>query len=179
MVTELVPLCTSPLMERVTRECVGRARGYQKGSTIGFWSYHNTGQTIDGYYANGLLITYGGSPRQHIWTYVAGTSDTLVNSNNCPCAVGGGSAPPPFVGTNYYCESGAVNGANWADYYMNDPLWDGSGCVTSNCCNNTTQPWFYNDLGVRTTSDVETRLCAENRFAYSSILIDYLELYIQ
>jgi len=50
----------------------GRARGYQKGETDGFWPYHNRGQTtIDGYCADGLLLTHG-NPRQHIWTYVSG-----------------------------------------------------------------------------------------------------------
>ena len=78
----------------------GRARGYQKGTT---WAlYGNRGvETIDGVYAAGLLITHG-SPRQHIWTFVADFSE--VHHDACPCA-GGAYPSPPFVGKNYYCES--------------------------------------------------------------------------
>ena len=74
----------------------GRARGYQKGHTPCFWAYHNRGQTIDGYYADGLLITYD-SPRQHIWSYTVGLYNHLFDTHaNCPCAEG--PASPPFVG---------------------------------------------------------------------------------
>ena len=83
----------------------GRARGYQKGYTVGFIAEHNTYKGIDGWYADGLQISYG-SPRQHIWSYVAGVFDNRTHNSNCPCADGGGRAPPTFVGTHYYCESG-------------------------------------------------------------------------
>ena len=55
----------------------GRARGYQKRQADRFWSYHYHGQTttIDGYYAVGLLLSYG-NPRQHIWSYVIGKYHT-------------------------------------------------------------------------------------------------------
>ena len=156
----------------------GRARGYQKGVTISFFSYHYYYQTIDGYYADGLLITYS-SPRQHIWSYTIGRWDNLTSDSNCPCGVGGGSAPPPFVGTNYYCESGVADVNNASAYYFNDPLWDRSGCITSNCCDIPTQPWFYRELNGTTTSDIQARLCSYHGFVTGSPLIDQLELYVQ
>ena len=157
----------------------GRARGYHKGHASGFNPYHNRGQTIDGYYASGLMITYG-SPRQHIWTYVIGRLDNHISTCcNCPCTVGGGSAPPSFVGANYYCESGAANVTSTSAYYFNDPLWDGSGCITSNCCATPTQPWFYSELSGTTTSNIEARICSYYYFVNGSPLIDQLELYIQ
>jgi len=74
----------------------GRARGYQKGVTLGFYSYNIAGQTtIDGFYADGLFLTHG-NPRQHIWTYVATSYDNVTYTFNCPCAVGGGLDPPPL-----------------------------------------------------------------------------------
>ena len=158
----------------------GRARGYQKGQRESFWAYHNLGQTIDGYYADGLSITYG-YPRQHIWTYVAGLYDnrTLINQN-CICAVGGGLAPPSFVGTNYYCESGTINTFSHAAYYFNDPLWDGSDCYSStDCCTNSNLPWFYRELSESSTSDLEARICSSWYFDNGATLIDQLELYIQ
>ena len=160
----------------------GRTRGYQKGVSAGFFGSHNhfdlSRRTIDGEYVEGLSLTYG-NPRQHIWTYANGRYDDLAHPYNCPCAVGGGFTPPPFVGNNYYCESGAANTLNCSAYYFNDPLWDGSGCITSNCCNNPTQPWFYRELNGTTTSDIEARLCRFDGFNWGSTLIDQLEIYIQ
>ena len=47
----------------------GRARGYQKGNTLGFYG-SNAGynREIDEDYVSGLSITYGSNPRQHILT---------------------------------------------------------------------------------------------------------------
>ncbi|XP_065893338.1 uncharacterized protein [Dysidea avara] len=154
----------------------GRARGYQKGGAVAFTLYSIGGQTIDGYYVDGLSITHG-NPRQHIWTFANGQFD---NSHlyNCPCAPGSVYPSPPFVGTNYYCESGTNNTYSTSAYYFNDPLWDRSGCITSNCCDNPTQPWFYRELSGTTTDDIEARICREHGFATGSVLIDQLELYI-
>ena len=156
----------------------GRARGYQKGETDAFFAYHIQGQTtIDGYYADGLLITYN-NPRKHIWTYAVGLRDNKAYNYNCPCAAGGGVASPPFVGTNYYCESGAIN--SYSGYHLNDPLWDGYDCHSSTkCCTNPTLPWFYQQLSETTTSDIEARICNWLPFSLGSTLIDQLELYIQ
>jgi len=135
----------------------GRARGYHKGYVLGFAAYTNRDQGIDGYYTDGLSITYG-NPRQHIWTYATGAYDSRSSFQyNCPCR--GGPASPPFVGTNYYCESGAISGTDYSTYFFNDPLWDGSGCIVSTCCDNPTQPWFYRELNGTTKSDIEARIC--------------------
>ena len=46
----------------------GRARGYQKGHTLGFYgSYPAYNRSIDEHYVNGISITYGSNPCQHIW----------------------------------------------------------------------------------------------------------------
>ena len=63
-------------------------------------------------------------------------------------------------------------------YYFNDTLWDGAGCV-DNCCDDTTQPWFYRQLNQTTQDDIEARICALGFFSHRSTLIDQLELYIQ
>ena len=89
-----------------TKVC-GRAHGYQYASPDGFWSFQYSGQTIDGYYVDGISVTHG-SPRNHIWTFAAGLSkDHNYYVNNCPCASPyPGPAAPPFVGENFFCESG-------------------------------------------------------------------------
>ncbi|XP_065893403.1 uncharacterized protein [Dysidea avara] len=130
----------------------GRARGYQKRFTDAFYGCNRAGQTIDGYYVEGISITHG-NPRQHIWTYASGLLDNQTHSYNCPCAG--------------YC------------LLLYDPLWDGSGYITSNCCDSPTQPWFYRELNGTTTDDIEARLCKESEYNAGLIMIDQLELYIQ
>ena len=156
----------------------GKARGYQKGGVLGFhWAV--AGQTIDGFYADGLLITYNSSSRQHIWTFTSGRYDNRSDCCNCYCAAYPGYSPPSYVGTDYYCESGTYRGISAPGYYFDDPLWDGSGCFASSCCNNPTQPWFYQELSGTTASDIEARICSSYDFSSGSVLIDQLELYIQ
>ena len=132
----------------------GRARGYQKGrDTVAFYGSHY-GRTIDQDYVSGLSITYGSNPRQHVWTFAIGPGERYNSKWNCPCSVNGGNSPPSYVGNNYYCESGSMYPANTATYFFNDTLWDGAGCV-DNCCDDTTQPWFYRQLNQTTQDDIE------------------------
>ena len=157
----------------------GRARGYQKGDPRAFYGSHTIfNRTIDEDYVDGLSITYSSNPRQHIWTFASGPSERHITSLKCPCSINGGKPPPPYVGSNYYCESGSTYLGDWDTYYFNDTLWDGAGCV-DNCCDNTTQPWFYCQLNQTTQDDIEARICTYGPFSRRSTLIDQLELYIQ
>ena len=148
----------------------GKARGYQKGHPLNIFS-----STIDNHYVDGLSITYG-SPRQHIWTYATGAFDNQYT--NCPCD-GTGGTTPSFVDSNYYCESGRGSTDDHSAYYFDDPLWDGSGCIHSNCCSVSNQPWFYRQLNEMTSANIEVRLCVTRYFADGFTMIDQLELYIQ
>ena len=154
----------------------GRARGYQKGRTLGFFPGNSD---IDEVYVTGLSITYGNDPRKHIWTFVNGFTERRRNSGNCPCASYPGTSAPNFVADNYYCESVPLYGADFDAYFFNDTLWDGAGCTGGTCCNDTTQPWFYHQLNQTTQDDIEARICSYGPFAKRSPLIDQLELYIQ
>ena len=155
----------------------GRARGYQKGNTYAFYgSYFST--TIDQGYASGLSITYSSDPHQHIWTFATGRGESITDSFSCPCSINGGFAPLPYVGSHYYCESGSIYQGHDDTYYLNDTLWDGAGCA-DNCCDDTTQPWFYRQLNQTTQDDIEARISDWLSFSSGSTLIDQLELYIQ
>ena len=157
----------------------GRARGYQKGETLAFWgSVLHYNRTIDQSYADGLSITYSNNPRQHIWTFASGRGERYRGGQTCPCTSTASNSPPSYVGNNYYCESGSWYCCNVDTYYFNDTLWDGAGCV-DNCCDDTTQPWFYRQLNQTTQDDIEARICTADPFPYGSTLIDRLELYIQ
>ena len=167
--------------EIIYQRVCGRARGYQKGNTLGLYIsapyYIDLNRTIDEDYASGLSITYNSNPRQHIWTFASGRGEREQSIYNCPCSHSNVNPPPSFIGNNYYCES-----APWyyslRTYFFNDTLWDGEGCVDS-CCDDITQPWFYRQLNQITQDDIEARICAADNFNYGSTLIDQLELYIQ
>ena len=159
----------------------GRARGYQKGDPGAFHgSNPRNNKTIDDDYVTGLSITYSSNPRQHIWTFAASHSEKHHNVFSCPCTTTASFPPPSYVGSNYYCEAAPwyFSHSNWAKYYFNDTLWDGAGCI-DNCCDDSTQPWFYHQLNQTTEDDIEARICTNGPFRLRSVLIDQLELYIQ
>ena len=157
-----------------------RARGYQKGQTLGFF-INNRLTSIDEYYASGLSITHSSNPRLHIWSFVSGHSERGSNAGNCPCATNAPTQtrPPSFIANNYYCESASLYTPDYNTYYFNDTLWDGAGCIGGTCCDNTTQPWFYRQLSQITQEDIEARICTFGSFSRRSPLFDKLELYIQ
>ena len=148
----------------------GRASGYQKGIPSAF---NGNAMSIDNYYVEGLSITHG-NPRQHIWTYAVGLTGTgFGGSHDCPCD--GGSNPPTFVGSHYYCESGAGSSYELVnEYYLFNVLWDG-GCCSA--CSNL--PWFYRQLSDATQDDIEVRSCMDELFDNEAVLITNLELYVQ
>ena len=160
----------------------GRVRGYSAWNIYAFYPYTVTRgrPTIDTNYADGVLITRG-SPRQHLWTYVAGFSETYPYNTRylCPCARSGYSPSwiPSFVGSNFYCEAGLVTSRNTnvnGKIWWNDPLWDGKGCFTSGntCCDR--YGWFHRQVPP-TTDDIEVRWCKE----FSSVLLtDQLEIWV-
>ena len=154
-----------------TRLC-GRIIGYQDGPICGFHTYNViSGTTIDGAYVDGVSLTHG-SPRQHIWTFAAGWSESRTTySGSCPCDATIDIDIPPFVGGDYFCESGT----NPFTSNPNDPLWDGDGCTaaTSKCCSFNNPPYFTKQLPSPTTDDIEARLCHHNA------PIEFVELYVQ
>jgi hypothetical protein len=157
----------------------GRVRGYQVGATLAFYHPTQRNQTIDTNYADGVLITRG-SPRQHLWTYAAGLSETW-NADHfaCPCARSGYNPSwiPSFVGSNYYCESGFV-GAHVYRTIWEDPLWDGKGCFATDntCCHHF--GWFHRQVPP-TNDDIEVRWSKYYTSGQgANILTDQLEIWV-
>ena len=153
----------------------GRVTGYQYGRPEALNNYRG----INSYYVEGVSITRG-SPRQHVWTLVAGRSESDNSSNSCPCNTGSSESVQSFVGNNYFCESG-TNVSNPSNIlYTSDPLWDGQGCGSreSSCCNVPGIPWFHRDYGSTTTTDyIELRVCASSSSEDSPIT--YYEIYVK
>ena len=161
-----------------TRMC-GRIKGYQYYSTDGFETYHDgLVTTIDGAYVSGVSLTHG-SPRQHIWTFAAGRSElhpTWVDV--CPCDATINITIPPFVGGDYFCESG-FNSLPYTGFFPDDPLWDGDGCTASStCCSFNNPPYFTKQLPSPTTDDIEARICQYNH-PDEDTPIELIDLYVK
>ena len=159
-----------------TRVC-GRIIAYQDGHTEGFEAYHVGWQTtIDGAYVDGVSLTHG-SPRQHIWTFAVGYSELYNIDDSCPCDATININIPPFVGGDYFCESG-WNSGPYTTFFPDNPLWEGDGCTASStCCSFNNPPYFTKELPSPTTDDIETRLCQQD--SDGDTPIEFIELYVQ
>ena len=67
----------------------GRVVGYQYGTPNAVDTVYGNISDINSYYVDGVSITRG-SPRQHVWTLMAGLFDSHYRDSNCPC-----NTPPP------------------------------------------------------------------------------------
>ena len=172
-------------------QACGQLRGYQRGTPNAFFSYYsslmNTPKTIDSGYVDGVSITYGISSRKHIWTYANGVNLVHVYDNgqhNCPCNDGNPSSmPPPFVGSDYYCETGDndKNCCGYSTLYSNDTLWDGQQCPGEEapCCTHPNMPWFNKTLSETTTEDIELRVCADEVIENEDTPLEVIELFVR
>ena len=172
-----------PTLVEYSRVC-GRVRGYQYGALIAFELYNfYGGLTIDDNYVDGVSITYGSAPRKHIWTYAAALYDhnnTYYGYYDCPCKQNNTIIAPPFIGTDYYCESGTTICCQFI-FYLNDPLWDGQQCGTESlCCTHPNMPWFIKTLNETTTENTELRVCDVGALYYDTdIPLDLIEVLVQ
>ena len=158
-------------------EVCGRVVGYQYGTTEAVFA---SIETIDSHYVDGLSITQG-SPRKHVWTLMAGRQDSFgLAKFNCPCNTPPGTQPPPFVGNDYFCESGNPNSNNPSKLHTADPLWDGEGCGTleGDCCAAAGLPWFYRTLNT-TTDYIELRDCGSFTTANENVFVSSYEIYVK
>ena len=164
-----------------SRVC-GRIKAYQWGATDAFYSYHwGINTTIDGAYVGGISVTHS---RQHIWTFAGGVSEgnpTLFNV--CPCDTSRTIRIPPFIGNDYFCESGVNEPWDYRRHYTlhsNDTLWDGENCLSSStCCSLHNPPYFAKQLPTLTTDDIEARICLAHPLENENIAVELIELYVQ
>ena len=170
----------SPYGLQYSRVC-GRITGYQFYTTNAFDYYIiNNGASIDTYFVDGIVLTHA-SPRTHIWTFASGHSQYNTGNSGCPCNSASYTfSLPPYVGNDYFCESGHPNDSiPPPNYLTNDPLWDGAGCVSGTCCTFNSPPWFCKTLLYPTTDDIELRICTNEVLSNENVLFKKVELYIQ
>ena len=163
----------------------GRVRGYQYGILNSYRVYYdnNRGRTLEDLFVHGAVLTHG-HPRQHIWTFIASRDELVTHSwSGCPCLRLSSAPPPPFIGNDYFCDTGSREHFRTDTFYGDDPLWDGAGCESirgfdNTCCTFNTPPWFYKQLPQPTTDDVEMRVCRRVR-SESDLGVESFEIYIQ
>ena len=163
-----------------TKVC-GQARGYQFGWPDGIYQNNGGSPNIDGAYVDGLSITHGSNPRQHIWTYAVGSYEEDTSTYSCPCNTGTTATTPSYVGNDYYCESGATSSTiGSSEIFPNDIIWDGQQCGSreSPCCSSSTIPWFIKTLPQSVTDDIELRMCSSERYPDEATPIDIIEIYV-
>ena len=167
----------------------GRIKAYQWGWTAGFFGYYSGFNTVDRAYVSGVAVMHG-SPRQHIWSFVAGVAENYPGGNHfylCPCdgIISDRLAIPPFVGEDYFCESGYIYPGQWINdeieqLHFNDTLWDGRDCHSSStCCSRRNPPYFTKTLNTPTTDDIELRMCHYFQLQYENIAIELVEVYVK
>ena len=164
----------------------GRIKAYQKGAPDAFWRQNFTGQTTDSNYVDGISLTHGQSPRQHIWTFAAALNEVSnVIGILCPCTRERAKSPPIqfvpsfIIGNDYFCETAAIEHPQLR-LYPDDPLWDGEGCGSeSTCCEFNNPPWFCRQLPQPTTDDIELRICGNEDISDEDTPIEQIEIHVQ
>ncbi len=164
----------------------GRIIAYQHSTPDAFFPYfRNRTLSIDDVYVDGVSLTHGQSPRQHIWTFANAVDETqaIYSSSVCPCTrpdLTYTGAVPPFIGQDYFCETGSRQTFSFTTFYPGDPLWDGQGCEgTSTCCEFNNPPWFCKQLPQPSTDDIELRLCGDEGISNEDTPIEIIEMYVR
>ena len=178
---------TFPVSGGTYSQVCGRIKAYQWGFSSGFLGYRHGHNTIDKPYFSGVSVMHG-SPRQHVWTFVAGYRENYTFSMSCPCDSKSSIPIPTFVGEDYFCEAayiypGYYDRESELIFHSNDTLWDGKDCHSSStCCSRRNPPYFTKTLRTPTTDDLELRMCTRYHY-YSSygenIAVELIELYVK
>ena len=166
---------------KYSRVC-GRIKAYQNGVPDGLHpSLNRLDVTIDNTYADGISLSHGQSPRQHIWTFAA-ADDKLQIYTVCPCTIDPviTETIPSFIEGDYFCDTGS-KGPWRIRFYPEYPLWDGEGCDGSSnpCCDFNNPPWFCKQLPQPTADDIELRMCGNQHISDEDTPIEQVEIYAQ
>ena len=167
----------------------GTIVGYSHGVQAAFAK--NVNDIDSDFHVNGISVTHG-NPRQHIWTLAIGAVESAIGLGfatigTCPCHPEFSASIPPFIGDDYFCESGR-NGEDISNideqvenmpYVLDDPLWDGRQCL-DDCCRGS--PFVKTLANGPTTDPLEIRIC--NDFEPlagpgGNIVVEKVKIYVQ
>ena len=176
-----------PVDGQTYQQVRGKVKAYQYGTTDGFLRWRGGrpvggSDDIESVYVDGISITHGQSPRNHVFTYVVGWRQYNVERNperdnaSCPSA-GYGQPQPDFVGDNYICSSGNPGPRLSWSLFPNTPLFSN---ILGNCMNcGDDHPFFCVNLPAPTTDDLEIRVCADEGLGNEDIRIESMDFYIR
>ena len=183
MGTEFCVSTTYPVYGVSYSQVCGRILAYQDRTPDAFHAYRSTQNgTINDWYVDGVSLTHGQSPRQHIWTFAAAVNEVVDTDLSCPCIQPDqpfNGIIPSFVGNDYFCDTGRRD--DMLIFYSEDPLWDGAGCGgNSTCCQFNNPPWFCKQLPQPSTDDIELRLCGdEGVIDNEDVPIEMVEIFVR
>ena len=169
---------TFPSTDISYSEICGRVIGYQVGSPDAVLGH----QYINSYYVDGVSITRG-SPRQHVWTFMAGLQENYIyaGKNECPCSNGSTQTIQSFIGNDYFCESGTPGNYDHTTFRSQDPLWNGKECgaIETECCEAPGIPWFHKVIDSPTTDRIEMRVCGDQSTSDENVAVGLVEIYVK
>ena len=58
-------------------------------------------------------------------------------------------------------------------------LWEKAKCSNHACCPFNNPPWFYRELTLPTTDDIEMRVCRDQDRSAEDVEIQVIEIYVQ
>ncbi len=91
-----------------TKVC-GMVKAYHYRGTNAFHSYHeNMTLAIDDVYVDGVSVTCGSSPREHIWTFASAVDETRSSIGSCPSIQTDTESIPPFIGDHQLCTANVI-----------------------------------------------------------------------
>ena len=181
------PSCNSIILQNngiSYSQICGKVTAYQYRAPDAVSNIGNRINDLNSYYLDGISITRG-SPRQHVWSLMAGLLENSVHGYDwarCPCATDSPQTVQSFIGNNYFCESGNPTNIIESKIYSNDVLWDGENCGSNEryCCSAPGQPWFHRDYGTNTTTDyIELRMCSDDGWRDEDAMLSKYEIYIK
>ena len=133
-------------------------------------AFFRSSPTIEDNYLDGVSITHGASgSRTHIWSFGAGHQGSCPCDNNINPNIA--LPPPPEIGNNYFCDR--------ADE-IDRLIWTGENCSNNNpCCSLHNPPYFSVQLPAATTDRIELRICSDQHHSDETVLVLFVEIYVQ
>ena len=159
-------------------------RDSQYGTPDAFYPSLVGGQTLNGYYVDGVSLTHGSTPHiKHIWTFAVANDEVVsYSSRSCECinpANHNIPNPPTSIGNDYFCATGSHQLVQRNAFYVNLQLWDGKGYGHVNtCCAMNHPPWFVKDLYQPAIDEIEMRVCRDEDQADEDVAIESYEIYV-
>ncbi len=158
----------------------GTIVGIQKGSTDGFGPTFYDSRPM--HYVDGIIIWHGSSYSQgHIWTFAAAPRQLATNMRlGCPCSYEQWNFnKPTFVGSNYFCDSGNSGNFSHSTIFLDNPLWDGKGCISnSTCCQFNEPPVFYRELEQSSGDNLKMTILFTTTPDEEDIYLTKMKLYV-